>query len=258
VDDQLTTMPDAGSSRRVRGTALHHERSAMSHSIPGRRDERHPVGLLIVIGLHVLVALMMLSAKLSVDAPPAAQAALTNLAEPRPRQAPSHDLPDVPATSLRQLVAPIPDVVVDREAIEAAPVAAPLGPVQTRAAAPAPAPGPALSGMAGNDNGTAPPVRVEAHDTRVYADAPQCQPVYPQAARTMHVAGTTRLRFTVDAAGHIVDVRLLRRSGQMSENFLLDRTAMDALSHCPVIMGNDESGNPVAGTTDVDYIWRLY
>ena len=230
----------------------------MSHSIARRRGERHPVGLLIVIGLHVLLALMMLSAKLSVDAPPVVQAALTRLAEPRPREAPSHDLPTLPATSLRQIVAPIPEVVVDRDAIEAAPVAAPPGPVQAQAAAPAPAAGPALPGAAGNANGTVPPVRVEAHDTRVYADAPQCQPVYPQMARAQHVAGTTRLRFTVDAAGHIVDVKLLRHSGQMPENFLLDRTAMDALSHCPVIMGNDESGNPVAGTTDVDYIWRLY
>ena len=230
----------------------------MSHSIARRRHERHPVGLLIVVGLHVLLALAMLSARLSVDVPPAALSALTRLVEPRQRQAPSHELPAVPATSLRQIVAPIPEVVVDREAIQAAPVAAPLGPVQTEAPAPAPNPGPALPGAAGNENGTAPPVRVEAHDTRVYAGAPQCQPIYPQMARAQHVAGTTRLRFTVDAAGRIVDVKLLRHSGQMPENFLLDRTAMDALSHCPVIMGNDESGNPVAGTTVVDYIWKLY
>ena len=230
----------------------------MSHPIARRRHERHPVGLLVVVGLHVLLALLMLSARLGVDVPPAVQSALTRLVEPRPRQAPSHELPAVPATSLRRIVAPIPEVVVDREAIQAAPVAAPLGPVQTEAAAPAATPGPALPGVAGNENGTAPPVRVEAHDTRVYADAPQCQPIYPQMARTQHVAGTTRLRFTVDAAGHIVDVKLLRHSGQMPENFLLDRTAMDALSHCPVIMGNDESGNPVAGTTVVDYIWKLY
>ena len=230
----------------------------MSRSMARRHHERHPVGLLIVVGLHMLLALLMLSARLSVDVPPAVQSALARLVAPRPRQAPSHELPAVPATSLRQIVAPIPEVVVDREAIQAAPVAAPLGPVQTEAAAPAPTPGPALPGVAGNENGTAPPVRVEAHDTRVYADALQCQPSYPQMARTQHVAGTTRLRFTVDAAGHIVDVKLLRHSGQMPENFLLDRTAMDALSRCPVIMGNDESGNPVAGTTDVDYIWKLY
>ena len=232
----------------------------MSHSIPGHRHDRHPVGLTIVVGLHLIVALLMLSTRLSVDVPPVVSAPLATLAEPRPREAPPHELPQVPATSLRQIVAPIPEVVVEHEAILAAPVAAPLGPVQAPVPAPSPAPtpGPALSGIDGTNSGTAPPVRVEPRDTRVYASAPECQPAYPEAARARHVAGTTRLRFTVDAAGRIVNVKLLRRSGDMPENTVLDRAAIDALSQCPVILGNDESGKPVAGTTDVEYKWRLY
>jgi periplasmic protein TonB len=239
----------------------------VSNVLSQPRHERHPVGLLIVIGLHVLLALVMLSAKLRIDSTSFVQAALTKIEQPPQRQqAPSQELPDVPRTSLRQIVAPVPEVVVDHpDAIQAAPVAAPPGPEQAQtqaestAPAPAPAQGPNLPGTVGEDNGA--PVRVtriEPRPARVYIDAPQCQPEYPPTARLHNVAGTTRLRFTLDATGQIVGVKLLGRSGDAHENYLLDQAAMESLSHCPARVGIDESGHPVGGTADVNYFWHIY
>lgn len=239
----------------------------MSNALLPRRHERHPVGLLVIIGLHVLLALAMLYARLQVDLPPTSRATLANV-DLSPQQLQSHDLPSAPAAPLRQIVVPVPEVVVDRPAAivaspqEAPPASAP----STGAGAPAASDDGAVSaagredgaiGAAGNGAGAGAGGLVAPRPAYVYANAPQCQPVYPTAARLHNVAGTTRLHFTVDATGRIVDVKLLRRSGQMAENFLMDRAAMDSLAHCPATAGIDESGHAAGGTTDINYIWLL-
>jgi len=230
------------------------------HLLSEPRHERHPVGLLVVAGLHVLVALTMLSTRIQVDAPPPSRILLSRIDAPVPVPTPPHELPGAPQARLRPVVVPVPDVVVDPvDAVVATPVAAaPTQPAGTLAAAEAPAPAPALPDAAGQGVGRSTGAgRPRPRAAQVDVGAPQCQPDYPPVARMHNVGGTTRLRFTIDVAGRIVGVRVLRHSGRMTENDLLDIAAADALVHCPALAGTDEAGQPVGGTADVDYNWVL-
>ena len=236
----------------------------MSHLHSGRRHERHPVGLLVVVGLHGLVALAMLSARLQVDAPPPPRVMLSRIDTPLPIRTPPRELPGAPQAKLRPVVVPVPEVVVDRvEDVVATPVvAAPVQAEKTPAAAEAAVPAPAAPDVAGQGQGQGVGASTGAGHPRpraaqVDVEAAQCQPDYPPVARMHNVGGTTRLRFTIDVAGHIVGVKVLRHSGRMTENDVLDIAAADALSHCPTIVGIDEAGQPVGGTADIDYHWVL-
>ena len=131
----------------------------MNFALAQQRNDRHPVGLLIVIGLHVLLALAMLSARLQVESPPPPQAPLTKIDPPEPPQAGrAHDLPGAPRAALRAMVAPVPEVVVDSLApirtttqeSPSVPVPAPMPATTTR---PAPGPGPQSPGAAGLGDG---------------------------------------------------------------------------------------------------------
>ena len=236
----------------------------MSHSLSEPRHERHPVGLLVIAGLHVLVALAMLSARMQVDAPPPSRVLLSRIDAPEPVRIPPHELPGAPQPKLRPVVVPVPEVVVDRvDAVVALPVAVVSAqPAQAPAAVAAPAPAPVLDAAGrgqgpgvGQSTGAG---RPQPRAAQVDVSAPQCQPDYPPVARMHNVGGTTRLRFTLDVAGRIVGVRVLRHSGRMTENDVLDKTAAEALSHCPTLVGIDEAGQPMGGTADVDYNWVLY
>ena len=234
-----------------------------------RRHARHPVGLTIVAGLHVLVALALWSTRMRIDPPPGAQAVLTEVDDPMTLHAAApSDLPGPQPRALPRIVAPVPEGVVDHEALQATPVVAPPDPSpataaeETSMAMPsAPVSGtdhPGTDPVDSAGGGTAPVVHVEPHPPRIIVAAPDCQPAYPRVASNHMVAGTTRLRFTVDASGRVTDVRVLRKSGEMSENDLLDRTAAEALARCPALAGIDASGKSVGGTADVNYIWQLH
>jgi outer membrane biosynthesis protein TonB len=234
----------------------------VSYSIPQRRHERHPIGLAVVVGLHVLLAAMMLTATLRIPSLPTLELALTKInPPPPPAQMQWHDLPSAPASPVRQIVVPVPEVIVDRpDAIQAAWHEAPVAPVTTPSvgATATASHSDGAGASAGNGDGAGARIaRIEPRLARVDPYAAQCQPEYPMAARLHHVAGTTRLRFTVDVTGHIIGVKLLRHSGDMAENFQMDRAAMDWLVRCPAMAGIDESGNLVGGTADIDYIWHL-
>ena len=234
----------------------------MSTALSPRRHERHPFGLAAVVGLHLLLALAMLTARLQVDAPPPLQAPLAQIELPAASPPPlPHTLPGAPRAIPRPLVAPVPEVVVDRtEAVREPQQDAPPVPAATAPPAAAPAPvSPLASGQGtaqgqGQGEGTS---TGAGHPPRVYADAAQCQPQYPQIARLHNVAGTTRLRFSIDAAGRIVGVKLVRRSGPMPENYVMDYAAIEAFSRCPVEAGVDESGHAVGGSADIVYRWVL-
>ena len=243
----------------------------MSHLLSQRRHERNPVGLVVVIGLHVLLAVLMLTARLRIDLSPMSPSHLTSIDPPPPPpllQQSSHSLPSAPAAAVRPIVVPVPEVIVDRtDPILATTQEAPPPVVPSPAATAATSAGPAAT-VSKNDGETASTGKgdgdgaggalVEPRLALVDPYAAQCQPEYPAAARMHHVAGTTRLRFSIDATGHIVAVKLLRRSGDMAENRLLDQAAMDWLVHCPAQAGIDRSGHPVGGSADLDYNWRLY
>ena len=210
-------------------------------------NDRHPVGLLVVIGLHMLLAAALLTARLDKGPAQVVQVALAKIDEVRPPPPEPRELPDPPRSPLRQLVVPVPEVVVERPAdtIQAARQEAP--PAPPAAATPATS--------KGDDGGSLLP-RVAAQPARLNAGAAECRPVYPHVAEREGVTGITKLRFVVDAAGH-VSARLLQSSGPLRQNRRMDEAAIEALSHCPVQVGTDESGRPVGGTVDVNYKWTI-
>lgn len=209
-------------------------------------DERHPVGLLVVIGLHVLLAAALLTARLDAGPPPVVQVALTRIADAPPPPPKPRELPDAPRVPLHPAVVPVPNVVIDRpDSIQAATLTAPSAP--PGATAPAPARG---------DDGGALLARVPAQPARLNAGATECRPVYPHVAEREGVTGITKLRFTVDAAGR-VSAELLQSSGPLRQNRRMDEAAIEALSHCPVTVGTDALGRPMGGTVDVNYKWTI-
>lgn len=220
----------------------------MNFALAQPRADRHPVGLLIVVALHVLVAAAMLTARLrsatEVSAPPP----LTKIEPPPPPAVTPHDLPEPPKTTLHPLVVPVPDVVVDRTeptlqaALQPAPSAAPA------AAAPAAQPGP----------GAADGVRVATRSVHIDAGNKACRPRYPHVAEREGVTGITRLRISIDATGHVTGAELLEASGRQRQNRNMDQAAIEALSECPVTAGNDEYGRPVGGTVEINYKWTIF
>lgn len=88
-------------------------------------------------------------------------------------------------------------------------------------------------------------------------DVSSCgKPEYPDAALRADAVGTTKIRFTIDAAGSVANAVIARVAGDSREHRLLDRAALDALSKCRFKPGTDEQGKPVGGTTVVEYVWK--
>ena len=219
----------------------------MNFALSQRRSDRHPVGLFVVVGLHVVLAAALLSARLKTSPPAPPPVALTPLQPPPPVERQVVDLPQPPQQQLRQMQAPVPDVpdVPRDDTLTAAPVDD----------APRP-PSPPLVALVGD---AGPPAigRVQPHPAHINAGAAQCHPEYPPAAQRAGATGVSRIRFTVDASGRVAGSQILSPSGATREHRLLDRAAAEALAQCPVTPGTDEMGRPVGATTDVEYVWKL-
>ncbi len=84
-----------------------------------------------------------------------------------------------------------------------------------------------------------------------------CYPGYPPLAARAHTEGTTHLRYTVDATGHVTHGVVLGRSGRTREHAMLDQAALNALRTCPVRPAIDAEGRPAGATVDVIFVWRL-
>jgi periplasmic protein TonB len=219
----------------------------MNFALSQRRTDRHPVGLLVVVGLHVLLAAVLLSAKLK-SGPAAPHEVVMVPVDPTPQvvQEPV-DLPKPPTTQPHVLLAPLPPIANDAsDAIRVAKADDTL--VQ---------PPVVVASIKGDDDTVHDPIRVLARAARINAGAAQCRPEYPAAAQRAGVTGTSRIRFSVDASGRITGSQILQSSGPTRENRLLDKAAAQALAQCPVQVGTDEMGRPVGATTDVDYVWTL-
>lgn len=219
----------------------------MNFALSQRRPDRHPVGLLVVIGLHVVLAAALLSAKL-VKAPPEPPPIDIRPMDPVKRVEPTPvDLPKPSQTLPRQIVIPTPQVETDR-------------PPETIPAKVDDHPEPVVEvGSIGGDDHTIHdgPVRMTARAARIHAGDAQCRPEYPAAAARAGVTGTTRIRFSVDAMGRIAGSQILQSSGSTRENRMMDKAAAEALAQCPVQVGTDEMGRPMGTTTDVTYVWSL-
>ena len=221
----------------------------MNFALSQRRTDRHPVGLVIVVGMHVLLAVALVTAKLATS-PPRAEPPVVKPLDPLP---PVHrepiDLPKVKTTlpKPQELVIPTiptpPDPVPDSL----------TGKTDDHPAKPE------LVASVGGGEGPHPPVapRFTPRHASLNAGALQCRPSYPAAAQRAGATGVSRLRFNVDAQGHIGGVQILQSSGATREHRLMDRAAAEALAQCPATPGTDEQGRPVGGTADVEYVWSL-
>lgn len=207
---------------------------------------RHPFGLIVVVGLHVVLAAVLLSARL--------------VRPPVVVETPANLIPEPPKTEVRKL--------------EPLPTRDPVLPQHTQVKVPDdfkvdPPPTPTIEGQV---DPVTPPVvvakvepgytgqaalRVQAHPAVINAGAAQCRPEYPALAQRAGATGVSRIRFSVDAGGRILGAQILQSSGPTRENRLLDKTAADALAQCPITPGTDEMGRPVSATADVEYVWKL-
>ena len=220
----------------------------MNFALSQRQTDRHPVGLLVVVGLHVLLAAVLVSAKLARTASEPPPVVLTPLDPVRPPVKPPEPTPQPPHPTLHTLLAEPPPIPINP------PPDTIVAPLDDHVAKP----GPTLVADVGK------PVDDSVHNPRVTpraahidAGAAQCRPDYPAAAQRAGVTGVTRIRFSVDANGRIAGSAILKPSGASRENRLMDKAAAEALAQCPVQVGTDELGRPVGTTTDVDYVWNL-
>jgi len=226
---------------------VHLEESPMSFALSQRRTDRHPVGLAVVVGLHVLLAAVLLSAKLQRGPAEPKPIDLRPL-DPIEKVEPKHvDLPRPQQQVIHPpLVAP-PVITVEREPDA---ILVPTVPQDK--------PVVVASAVIPDDRGSHDkPVRVTARVAIINAGAAECRPAYPAAAQRAGTTGTTRIRFSVDAMGRISGSQIVQSSGPARENRLMDKAAADALAQCPVQVGTDELGRPTGTTTDVTYVWSL-
>lgn len=220
----------------------------MSLVLSPRRNDRHPAGLLIVIGLHALLAAALVSARLARPTSEPPPIALTPLAPVQPVQPKPLRLPDPARPRIQR------PMLVEPPIVQADP---PPEAIAAKADDHAGQPGIVASVTPPGDDIVHKVARVLARVARIDAGAAQCRPGYPAAAQRVGATGVTRIRFSVDANGRIAGSRILQSSGPSREHRLMDRAAAEALAQCPVQVGTDETGHPVGTTTDVEYVWTL-
>jgi periplasmic protein TonB len=217
---------------------------------PARR--KHPVGLIIVGVLHVLLGWALLNGlahKVVEVMKSPIEAKLIEEVKPPPPPPPENlppppkNLPPPPA------YVPPPEVQVTPQqqapTITTTQTPPPQQEVRVSTAPPAVQAPPA------------PPVRASRPAiANVSACAPKAAD-YPAAASRAEATGTTRVRFTIDAAGKLAKAEVVRSAGPSREHRMLDRVAVEKLSECTFTPGMDENGHPTGGTFEVDYVWTL-
>ena len=221
----------------------------MNLALSQRRTDRHPVGLLIVVGLHVVVAAALLSARLKSGPAEPPPVTLTPIDPPRAVERRVDEALPQPKEPTFKVVVVTPEVIPDptfEPVIQGQPDDKPVIRDQ-----------PAVTASLGDDTTVHQPSRMQPRAARIDAGAARCHPEYPGAAQRAGASGVTRIRFTVDAAGRIAGSQILRASGATREHRLMDQAAAAALAQCPVQVGTDDQGRPVGTTTDVDYVWTL-
>ena len=225
----------------------------MDYAEQQRNPGKHLSGFAIVVVLHVILGYALVAGLgrkiVEVIKAPIETKIIEDVKPPPPP--PPENLPPPPkmAPPPPSFVPP-PEIQINvpkqEPTISSTPVPPPpapplqMSPPPAPPAPPAPPPPPARQAVAAQIN-------VNACD----------KPEYPAAAARAEATGTTKIRFTVDAAGKVSKADIEKASGSSREHRLLDRAAVDALSKCPFKPGTDETGKPVGATTLVEYVWKL-
>jgi len=217
-----------------------------------RRPGKHPVGLIIVIVLHLLLGWALLSGLarkvVEVVKAPIETKIIEEVKPPPPP--PPENLPPPPKNL------PPPPAFVPPPEVQVAQPQAPT--ITTTNVQPPPQEVKISQAPPTVQAPPAPPAPRAARPA--IADINACAPKssdYPLAAAKVNATGTTRVRFTVDGAGKLAKVEVVKSSGPSREHRLLDRLAVDKLSECSFKPGIDESGHPTGGTFEFEYVWSL-
>ena len=221
----------------------------MNFALSQRRTDRHPVGLLVVVGLHALLAAVLVAARLPKTPSEPPPVVMTPLDPARPIRKTPEPLPDPARPKLPTLAIPTPIIPIEPPPPET--IVAKVDDTPDKKEVVVAAVG------RHDDDSLHNAARVLARAARIDAGAAQCRPDYPAAAQRVGATGVTRIRFSVDASGRIAASQILQSSGPTRENRMMDKAAADALAQCPVQVGTDDMGRPVGTTTDVEYVWSL-
>ena len=226
----------------------------MNYAEQQRDPAKHAVGIGVVIVLHIVLGWALINGLartvIEVIKGPIETKIIEEVKPPPP---PPENLPPPPkfAPPPPSFVPP-PEVVVNppptpAPAITVTPVAPPpAAPMVIAPAVPTAPPAPPA------------PARVAARPA--IGNVSSCAPGpddYPAVALKEEATGTTRVRFTVDAAGKLAGAEIVRSAGASRAHKALDRVAISKLSECKFSPGLDENGRAVGGAFDVEYVWKL-
>ena len=220
----------------------------MSYALSQRGANRHPVGLSVVIGLHVLLAAVLITAKIH-RAPPADPGTIDVV--PQQRMPPPQVQTPLPRPNQAQPTQPqlVVPVIPEAKTDDSTPVAKVFDPNDR--------PQPAIADKPTEIAKADPGPRVQGHPASINAGAAQCRPEYPAQALRTGATGVSKIRFTVDAGGKVAAAQILAPSGMTREHRMLDKAAAEALAQCPIVVGTDEMGRAVGTTVDVEYVWTM-
>ena len=223
----------------------------MNYAEQQRNPGKHAVGIGIVIVLHILLGWALLNGLArSVIEVIKGPIETKIIEEAKPPPPPPENLPPPP-----KFAPPPPSFVPPPEVIvNAPPVPAPT--ITTTTVAPPPAPV-VIAPVAPTP---APPAPARVAARPAIGNVAACAPGpddYPAVAQKEEATGTTRVRFTVDAAGKLAGAEVVKSAGGSRAHKALDRVAVSKLSECKFTPGQDENGRAVGGTFDVEYVWKL-
>jgi periplasmic protein TonB len=227
-------------------------RKRVDYAEAQRNPGKHPVGLGVVIVLHILLGYALVSGLarkvVEVVKAPIETKIIEEIKPPPPP--PPENLPPPPKNM------PPPPAFVPPPEVNITPPPTPAPAITTTTVVPPPAPAaPVITAPPAPPAPPAPAARV-ARPAQLNVSSCD-KPEYPTAARRAEATGSTHIRFTVDESGKVTKAELLKPSGSSREHRAMDKAAIDSLSICSFKPGVDENGKPVGGQTTVVYDWKL-
>lgn len=202
----------------------------------GQSSSRRLTGLLVVVGLHVVIAYALvtgLARKIVEVIKPPVETKIIEEIKPPP--------PDQPPPPPPKLAPPPPAYIPPPEVNIQIPLAATQNVITSVTSKPQPAPAPRVAAPTG--------VRVPP----VIDAARACQqPQYPAASLRNEETGTVQLRFLIGVDGKVIDSKVESSSGYPR----LDQAAIRALSQCQFKAGTLDD-KPEQSWASLKYVWQL-